>query len=235
MAKVKKLDKSLKPSFSLPRPRLASWQLVLWLGGLGLIWMCSAGCVQRRLTIRTDPPGAMAYVDGYPIGTTPISTDFIYYGAREIRLVKDGYETLVVKQRIWPPWYEIPPLDFVSENLVPGELRDQRTLDFRLQPQRIVPSEQLVDRAERLRRGEVFQPATGAMSTGGPGSPPGSAAGMTPWLNPPGSSPGSATSIPPRLNPPGTPGSGSAGTTPESDIGGRAVYPLPPPTPTLPP
>ena len=28
------------------------------------------GCVQRRLTIRTNPPGAMAYVDGYPIGLT---------------------------------------------------------------------------------------------------------------------------------------------------------------------
>ncbi|HPP54394.1 MAG TPA: PEGA domain-containing protein, partial [Thermoguttaceae bacterium] len=118
--------------------------------------------MQRRLTIRTDPPGAMAYVDGYPIGTTPISTDFTYYGAREIRLVKDGYETVVAKQRFWPPWYEIPPLDFVSENLVPGELRDQRTLEFRLQPQRITPPEQLVDRAERLRRGEIVLPSAGA-------------------------------------------------------------------------
>ncbi len=26
------------------------------------------------------------------IGVTPISTDFLYYGTREVRLVKDGFE-----------------------------------------------------------------------------------------------------------------------------------------------
>lgn len=127
------------------------------------------------MTIRSNPPGALAYVDNYEIGTTPVSTEFTYYGTREIRLVKDGYETLTVKQRFAPPWYEFPPLDFVSENLVPGELRDHRTLDFQLQPQRIVPSGQLVDRAERLRRGDLQTPSPGVPPQG-PGArlaPPG--------------------------------------------------------------
>jgi len=209
-----------------------AWVAVLCLGGAS-----TAGCVQRRLTIRTDPPGAMAYVDGYPIGTTPISTDFIYYGTREIRLVKDGYEPVVVKQRIWPPWYEIPPLDFISENLVPGELRDHRTLEFRLQPQRITPPEQLVDRAERLRRGEIFLPgaATQATPSGapGPGQPPG---GGPPRLNPPGpGTPGGAAHVSPPEPGRWRPASGSPGfgippggkVPPEPDIGGRSVYPLP--------
>ncbi|MCS7304131.1 MAG: PEGA domain-containing protein [Thermoguttaceae bacterium] len=188
----------------------------------------SVGCVQRRLTIRTDPPGAMAYVDGYPIGTTPISTDFIYYGTREIRLVKDGYETLVVKQRIWPPWYEIPPLDFISENLVPGELRDHRILEFRLQPQRITPPEQLVDRAERLRRGELVVPA-GTLGGTGAGAPlPRAPSSAVPYrLSPPGGvgGVGGADAKGPGPWPPA--GGIAQPDLSEPDIGGRSVYPLP--------
>ena len=57
--------------------------------------------------VRSNPPGAMVYVDNQPIGTTPCATSFIYYGTREIRLVKPGYETLTVNQPIPAPWYQI--------------------------------------------------------------------------------------------------------------------------------
>jgi hypothetical protein len=110
-------------------------------------------CVQRRLTIRSNPPGALVYVDDYPIGTTPVSTSFVYYGTRKIRLVLSGYETLNVLQPLPTPWYEYPGLDFVTENLVPGEIRDERVVDFQLKPQMIVPSQQLLSRAENLRHG----------------------------------------------------------------------------------
>lgn len=120
---------------------------------LGL-WFCACcgGCVERRMTVRTNPPGALLYVDDYEIGATPVSTNFTYYGTRKIRLVKDGYETLTVMQSIPAPWYEFPPIDFVSENFVPGQIRDQRVLDFQLKPQMVVPTEQLMSRAEQLRR-----------------------------------------------------------------------------------
>ena len=111
--------------------------------------------MQRRLTIRTNPPGALVYIDDYPIGTTPCSTDFVYYGTRKVRIVKSGYETLTVMQPIPTPWYQYPGLDFVCENLVPGEIRDERVVEYQLQPQTIVPSPQLLDRAENLRHGAV--------------------------------------------------------------------------------
>jgi hypothetical protein len=41
----------------------------------------------------------------------------------------------------------------VSENLVPGEIRDERVVDYQMVPQRIVPSDQLLNRADALRRG----------------------------------------------------------------------------------
>ena len=85
-------------------------------------------------------PGALVYVDDYQIGTTPVSTDFVYYGTRKVRLSLSGYETLTVMQPIPTPWYQYPGLDFVSENLVPGEIRDERVVEFQLKPQMIVPS-----------------------------------------------------------------------------------------------
>lgn len=128
-------------------------------GGLVLVLLClgTSGCVQRRLTVRSNPPGALVYVDNHEIGTTPVSTDFIYYGTRQIRLVKDGFETLTILQPLATPWYDVFPLDFVSENLVPGEIRDERTLNFTLVPQVIVHGDQLLQRAEDLRRGQRAQ------------------------------------------------------------------------------
>jgi PEGA domain len=110
------------------------------------------GCVRRRLAVRSNPPGALVFVDNQQIGTTPCSVDFTYYGTREIRLVKPGYETLTVNQPIPTPWYQIPPIDFVSENLVPSKILDHRTAAFQMQPQLIVPTDQLLDRANQLRQ-----------------------------------------------------------------------------------
>jgi hypothetical protein len=143
------------------------------LGPLLLLTLLAApGCVQRRMTIRSNPPGSLVYVDDYEIGTTPVSHDFVYYGTRKIKLVKDGYETLTVLQPMPTPWYQYTPLDFVAENLVPWEIRDERTLDYQLQPQVIVPTDQLLERAENLRR------SSGAPSGLAP-SP-----GATPLANP---------------------------------------------------
>lgn len=133
-----------------------------------LLALASAGCVQRRITIRSNPPGALVYVDKYEIGKTPCSVEYIYYGTREIKLVKDGYETLTVLQWIPPPVYEIPPLDFVAENVVPVELRDERTFDYQLVPTRVVPTNQLLGRAENLRQSTRLE----NLAAGPPAPPP---------------------------------------------------------------
>ena len=116
------------------------------------------------MIICTNPPGAMCYVDDNPVGLTPVPVSPIYYGNRKIRLVKDGFETREFLQSVPPPWYEIPPLDFISENLVPGRICDERTYDFQMDQQRVVPQEELLTRAEELRRGT--QTATGVATPG---------------------------------------------------------------------
>lgn len=125
-------------------------RLLVLLAVVGVL--LATGCVRRRMTIRSNPPGAAVFIDNQQIGTTPVSTGFTYYGTRTITLVKDGYETQTVQHTFETPWYQVPPLDFVSENINPNEIRDQRDLDFTLVPQQMVPSDQVWRNAENLRR-----------------------------------------------------------------------------------
>lgn len=118
---------------------------------IGLLVLSLPGCVRRRMTVRSNPPGAKVYVDDQEIGNTPVSVNFTYYAARKITLIKDGYRTETHYERFLPPWYEVPPLDLVSENLYPREIRDERVVDFQLLPQEIVRPEELLGRAEGLR------------------------------------------------------------------------------------
>jgi len=113
--------------------------------------LSGTGCIRRRLTIRSNPPGARVFIDRQEIGVTPVSTAYTYYATRTIELTKDGYEPLTVQQTFDPPWYQYPGLDFITENLVPGEQRDERAVEFQLIPQQVVPAQTIVDRAEQLR------------------------------------------------------------------------------------
>jgi hypothetical protein len=153
------------------RSRVETLRIVV----LVVLVLLPGGCVRRRLNVRTNPPGALVYVDNQQIGSTPCSVDFTYYGTREIRLVKPGYETLTVNQPIPAPWYQIPPIDFVSENLVPTKIRDNRTVTYNLAPQVIVPPHELLERAEQLRQETLQYPVqpAGAAAPIGVGAPAG--------------------------------------------------------------
>ncbi|TWU48537.1 PEGA domain protein [Rubripirellula tenax] len=109
------------------------------------------GCVRRRMTVRTSPPGATVSVDNQVIGTTPAATSFLYYGTRELRIEKDGYRTETIRRKIKPPWYQYPGIDFVAETLWPGELRDERIIDLEMVPKTVEPTDNVLDRADSLR------------------------------------------------------------------------------------
>jgi hypothetical protein len=141
-----------------------------WRFAMGVLALAGAmaGCVERRMTIRSNPPGAQVYVDDYEIGTAPVSHGYTYYGTRKIRLVKDGYETLTVYQPMPAPWYGWPGIDFFSENLWPHKIRDERSFEYQLSPIINVPTEELRARAEQLRSASQVVPVGAAQPIAGP-------------------------------------------------------------------
>jgi PEGA domain len=110
-----------------------------------------SGCVERRYTIRTDPPGATVLVNGEEIGPSPASKSFNYYGDRKITLILDGYQTKTLIQPINTPWWDNYVTEFFTENLVPVSLRDERDYKYTLEPAQTPPQGELRDRAESLR------------------------------------------------------------------------------------
>ena len=109
-------------------------------------------------------------IDRQPIGHTPVAVPYTYYGNREIQHEMDGFQTKKVKHRFAAPWYQIPPLDFITDNFWPREIRDDRIVDFQLTPLTNVDENLLLDRAGQLRgnvyRGTVTLPLAHEKPTG---------------------------------------------------------------------
>lgn len=131
--------------------RRGHWKVQAFLFGVAL-FVLLPGCVHRRLTVNSNPPGARVLLDGEEIGETPTSVDFTHYGTREVVLQKDGYETLKTLQAVPAPWYQIPVLDFFADNLLPYQLTNRHEFSYQLQPNPTVPSTQgLRERASSVR------------------------------------------------------------------------------------
>ena len=180
------------------------------------------------MTIRSNPPGAYVYIDNYPIGVTPVGTDFVYYGKRQFRLVRDGYETLTVDQKVRAPWYQWFGIDFISENLIPYNIRDEQTLNFQMVPQQIPPIPELTARAKNC--GPRRRPSAYAAPVPPPGAvvaPPAGAPGV--MAAPPAGAP--MVLPPPSAGPPvAVPPAGPAGSRVPPPGTGQSIYTMPPPT-----
>jgi hypothetical protein len=136
------------------RRGIPSQATAILLIGVGLF----CGCVERRYTIRTDPPGATVVVNGEEIGPAPASKSFTYYGDRQITLILDGYQTQTVIQPIKAPWWDNYLTEFFTENIVPVSLRDEREFKYQMLPAVSPPAGELRDRAEQLRQEAKIPP-----------------------------------------------------------------------------
>lgn len=110
-----------------------------------------SGCVERRYTIRSNPPGALVVVNSEEVGRTPVSRSFTFYGDREILLMMDGYDTQRVIQPIVRPWFDNYLTEFFSENVVPFTIRDDRDFTYQLAPATVPASNDLMNRGQSLR------------------------------------------------------------------------------------
>ena len=120
--------------------------------------LLSTGCVERTISITSEPPGALVWLNDREVGRTPIEVDFLYYGIYDVRITKDGYEPLLTTGEARPPWWDNVPLDLIAE-MVPGQTEARFDWHYVLES-RSDDREALLERAARLRRAADDDPGS---------------------------------------------------------------------------
>ena len=87
-----------------------------------------SGCVERRLTINTSPQGALVVLNDEEIGESPATVSFNWYGDYNVRISKEGFETLKTHRKLQGPWYDKFPFDFFAQILNPKKIQDSYCL-----------------------------------------------------------------------------------------------------------
>jgi hypothetical protein len=124
--------------------------------------LAQGGCVERFLAVQSDPPGAAVYVDGEKVGTTPCEVSYVWYGTRVVLLELRGYSLVRREVVLNPPWWQLIPIDLVTDVLVPFTIRDRQLFSAVLE-EAPVSQEQVdavVERAAELRAQASASPAT---------------------------------------------------------------------------
>jgi hypothetical protein len=130
-----------------------------------LLAVLLGGCVARMLTIQSNPPGALVFMNDQEVGRTPLTRRFIWYGYYDVQVRKEGYQTLNTTTAIIAPWWQWVPFDFVAE-LLPLRLQDVHNVSYSLKPlsQVQIDPESIVDRGqalgEQLETGHPAAPKT---------------------------------------------------------------------------
>jgi hypothetical protein len=118
---------------------------------VGIIAM--AGCVERRLTIVTEPQGATVVLNDQEIGVSPVTVPFKWYGDYWVRISKDGFETLDTHRELKAPLHDYFPFDFFAEIVYPGRIVDSYEWSFDLSPKQYPTREEIIKKAAIMKEG----------------------------------------------------------------------------------
>ncbi len=117
-----------------------------------VLLLIAAGCVERTVSINTEPQGATIFLNDQEVGESPVKVPFTWYGDYDIVIRKHGYQTIETHHRIKTPWYQYPIIDLFAEALIPFTVHDDRVLEtFALQAYEPPSKEALLERADELR------------------------------------------------------------------------------------
>lgn len=114
--------------------------------------LTSVGCVQRTISISSEPSGALVYLNDEEVGRTPVTVPFTFYGTYDVRLEADGYHPMWTAQKAKAPWWETPGVDLLAE-AIPG-MKSELDWHFQMQPAPTaeqVDADLLLDHAKQLR------------------------------------------------------------------------------------
>ena len=110
----------------------------------------AGGCINRTIVVDSEPQGALVYLNDEEVGRTPTRVPFTFYGVYDVRLKKEGYQTLHTAREAKPPWY-----DTIGADLVSGALpwTDDVTIEwsFELAEPKDVSERAVLDHARQMR------------------------------------------------------------------------------------
>ncbi len=129
---------------------------------LGLaLFSAVGGCVERSITVVTDPPGSLVYLNDVEKGRSPCTIDFKWYGTYSVRLrgrknigtprkPKYDYYYLHTHRTTVRPWFEWYGVDLVA-SLLPIQFKDHEIWAFDVPPIPQESGDQLIQNARRLK------------------------------------------------------------------------------------
>lgn len=131
------------------------------LGVVAATALAGGGCVERKITIGSNPSGALVYVNDVEMGRTPVTFPFTWYGDYDIRL---RYETnsgtpespvvqqyyLHTNKRASAPVYQWMGIDLFAE-ILPIEFKDEKVWAFNVLEVKPVSDTDLIAHAKELQ------------------------------------------------------------------------------------
>ena len=82
------------------------------------------GCVERTISITSNPHGALVYLNDEEVGRTPVTVPHLFYGVYDVRLTLEDHRPLWTEQEAKAPWWEFPGPDLIAE-MIPGAKVEQ--------------------------------------------------------------------------------------------------------------
>ena len=132
-----------------------------------LLLLMLLGCIERTISINTEPEGATVVLNDQEVGKSPVRVPFTWYGDYDIVLRKPGHKTLQTSRRVVRPWYQYPIIDFFAECMVPFTIHDDHVINtFVLQPFEPPTKEELLGRAAQMRSDALDEPVGQAQPEG---------------------------------------------------------------------
>lgn len=126
---------------------------LLALATLCLVATSGCGRVARTITIDSEPPGAIVWLNDNEVGRTPVTVPFTWYGTYRVYLEKDGYEPMTELERIAAPWWQWVGPDLVAETVIPGTHHDEHHLGpYVLEEVRAADPDEVLTRARTTRQ-----------------------------------------------------------------------------------
>jgi hypothetical protein len=134
--------------------KLPSVALMVFFVSICFCW----GCVERKITILTEPSGALVALNDEEIGTSPVTVGFEWYGDYNVRISKEGFQTLITHRNLKRPLRDRAPLDLCDDMF--NTRMDEYTWTFKLEPYQQIPKDQLIDDAVKMQKQTADELAT---------------------------------------------------------------------------